>query len=63
MKDQLGSFVLGAISAGFAVYGLHELRAAYFISALDQWRNRAGFGAASVMLAGLFADLACRTFV
>jgi hypothetical protein len=63
MQDQLGPFVLGAISAGFAVYGLYELRAAYFISALDQWRNRAGFGTASVMLAGLFANLAYHTFV
>jgi hypothetical protein len=63
MQDQLSSFVLGTIGAGFAVYGLHELRAAYFIAGLDQWRNRAGFGAAGMMLAGLFADLAYHTFV
>ena len=63
MQDQLGSFVLGVISAGFAVYGLHELRAAYFIAALDQWRKRAGFGAAGVILAALFAELAYQTFV
>jgi hypothetical protein len=63
MQDQLGSMVFGAISVGFAVYGLHELRAAYFTAALPQWRNRAGFGAASFMLAGLFADLAYRTFI
>jgi len=63
MQDQVGSMVFGMISAGFAVYGLCELRAAYFTSVLEQWRNRAGFGAASVMLAGLFADLAYRTFI
>jgi len=63
MQDQLGSMVFGAISGGFALYGLRELRAAYFTAALDQWRNRAGFGAASVVLAGLFADLAYRTFI
>jgi hypothetical protein len=61
MQGQLGPLVFAAISCGFAAYGLRELRAAYFTAAVDQWRHRALFGAASVMLAGLFADLAYHT--
>jgi len=61
MDDQIGPVVLGAISAVFTGYGLRELWAACFIVSPAEWRNRAMPGAASLIVAGLFADLAYRT--
>jgi len=55
MHDQIGSVVLGSLSAVFAGYGVRELALAYKAAALKAWSERAVPGTASVFVAALFA--------
>jgi len=57
MQNQIGSLVLGGLSAVFAGYGLRELMGAYKADAFKAWGERALPGAGGVLLAALFADM------
>jgi hypothetical protein len=59
MHYQIGSIVLGSLSAVFAGYGFRELTGAYKTAALTAWSDRAVPGAGGVLVAALFA---CMTF-
>ena len=55
MHGQIGSVVLGSLSAVFAGYGARELALAYRATGLQKWTERAAMAAASVFVAAVFA--------
>ena len=55
MHDQIGSIVLGSLSALFAGYGLRELVLAFRTAALRAWSERAAIAAGSMFVAAVFA--------
>ena len=59
MHNQIGSVVLGSLSAVFAGYGFRELAGAYKTAALSAWGERAVPGAGGLLVGALFA---CMTF-
>lgn len=61
MQDQIGSVILGSISAVFAGYGIRELALAYKTAALQAWSEKAIPGAAGVLVAAVFAAMTLQT--
>ena len=57
MHDQIGSVILGTLSAVFAGYGIFELALAYKATALQSWGERAVMATASVFVAAVFAAM------
>jgi hypothetical protein len=62
MHNQIGSLVLGSLSAMFAGYGVRELAFAYKTVALKAWSERAVPGATGILVAALFAVMTMRVF-
>jgi hypothetical protein len=58
MRSEIGPLVLGFQSAVFAGYGIRELAFAYRTPKLQEWGERVVPAAGSVILGGLFADMA-----
>jgi hypothetical protein len=57
MHNQIGSLVLGSLSAVFGGYGVRELTLAYKASAWKPWGERAVAGAAGIFVAAVFAAM------
>ncbi len=57
MPHQIGSVVLGILSAFFAGYGIWQLALAYRSSAFRAWTERAAIAAGSMFVAAVFAAM------
>lgn len=61
MQSEIGSVVLGSLTAIFAGYGIWELTIAYKTVALKAWGERAIVGVASMFVAAVFGVMTLQT--